>query len=199
MPIWETIEGLSDYESILQRMEARLQKVIDDTSFPETIYLLEHSDVYTAGTGLSKKNSAVPLIYTGRGGKITYHGPGQRVIYPILRLHEQDLKLYVKQLEDWIINVMTDFGIKSYTVPGRVGIWVTGPKGESKIAAIGIRVKKWVAYHGISVNINTDLSKYESIVPCGITDAYVTSMQELGINTTIEEFDKILKRNFFRP
>ncbi|MBP7190635.1 MAG: lipoyl(octanoyl) transferase LipB [Rickettsiaceae bacterium] len=199
MFIWERIDGIIDYKSMLDRMEDRLNKIID-LSAPETIFLLQHADVYTAGTGVDiDKDSEVPITHTGRGGKVTYHGPGQRVIYPLLRLSEKDVKLYISQLENWIINSLADLHIESYIVPKRVGIWVNGPKGESKIGAIGIRVKKWVAYHGIAVNISTDISKYDPIVPCGITDAYVTSLKELGVDITMEEFDEILKKNFFRP
>ncbi len=198
---WQKKHGLVDYKSMLEIMDSKVQEVIGGS--PDAAFLLEHDHIYTAGTSFKNTeilDNNIKIIDTGRGGKITYHGPGQRVIYPILNLNKnnrnKDLKLYIRNLEHWIIDTLSYFAIKSYIVPNRVGIWVDGPNGKSKIAAIGIRVRKWVTYHGIAINISPDLSKYKSIIPCGIDDAYVTSMKELGINISLEEFDAIAKKIF---
>ncbi len=200
MIIWEKIVSPIDYNEMLEMMEARVHDVISGTS-PDTIFLLEHKDVYTAGTNAKETellDQRFPVIHTGRGGKFTYHGPGQRVIYPIINLgnREKDLRGYIKTLEHWIISALAEISIAAYIVPGRIGIWVTGPKGEiSKVGAIGVRVKKWVTYHGIAVNLSTDLTKFGGIIPCGIDDASVTSLEELGVNLTLEEFDELLKKH----
>lgn len=198
MIIWEKISDPIDYNEMLKLMENRVQEVINEKS-PDTIFLLHHKDVYTAGTS-AKENELLdpflPIIHTGRGGKFTYHGPGQRIIYPIINLsnREKDLRLYIKSLEHWIINTLAELGVKAYLVPDRIGIWVMGPKGEAKIGAIGVRVKKWVAYHGIAVNVSTDLTKFNGIIPCGINDAFVTSLEELGVQIKLEEFDELLQK-----
>lgn len=200
MTHWHKIDKAIEYNKMLTIMESKVEEVISGSS-PDTIFLLEHEDVYTAGTN-AKDNELLaphfPIVKTGRGGKYTYHGKGQRVIYPVINLNNRtkDLKLYIRHLEDWIINSLLELNIKSYIIPDRVGIWVLGPKGESKISAIGVRVKKWVTYHGISVNIAPDLGKFDGIIPCGINDAHVTSLKELGVDITIDEFDEILKRQW---
>lgn len=200
MTIWQKIDIPTQYNKMLILMESKVEEVISGHS-PDTIFLLEHEDVYTAGTG-AKDNELIearfPVIHTGRGGKFTYHGPGIRIIYPIINLNnrEKDLRAYIKCLEHWIINTLAELHIKAYLVPGRVGIWTLGPKGESKIGAIGVRVKKWVTYHGIAVNISPDLSKFDGIIPCGINDAHITSLQELGVNISLDEFDKVLKKQW---
>lgn len=199
MIIWKKITSPIDYNEMLELMEAKVAEVIGNKS-PDTIFLLEHKDVYTAGSS-AKDNELLdprfPVIRTGRGGKFTYHGKGQRIIYPIINLNnrEKDLRAYIKYLEHWIINTLAQLHIKAYLIPERVGIWTLGPKGESKIGSIGVRVKKWVTYHGIAVNIYPDLSKFSGIIPCGINDAHITSMQELGVNISLDEFDEALKRN----
>jgi lipoyl(octanoyl) transferase len=202
---WINLPGLVEYETAIKIMEDKLSSVIEQNS-PDTIYLLEHQDVYTAGTGfkedelLSIRNQNIPVFYTGRGGKFTYHGPGQKIIYPILNLakkpHNKDVKLYVKTLENWIINTLGKIGISSYTINGMVGIWTNKGGSPAKIGAIGIRVKKWVTYHGIAVNISTDISKYSGIIPCGISNFPVTSLKELGIEISINDFDSFLKDEF---
>jgi lipoyl(octanoyl) transferase len=186
-------------------MEQIVTGVINNAT-PETIMLVEYSDVYTAGTGarphelLNQGN--IPVIYTGRGGKFTYHGKGQRVIYPILNLasraRSKDLRLYIQNLEQWIIATLLHFGIKAHTIGGRVGIWVSLPAGDAKIAAIGVRVRKWVTFHGVAVNLFPDLTKFQGIIPCGIENACVTSLKELGVSIAIEEFDQKLKEQFGR-
>lgn len=206
MANWQLISGLVQYQDGLAIMEKQLEKVIAGEE-KDTIYLLEHDHVYTAGTSakdneLKAKLPNVPIIHVGRGGKYTYHGPGQRVIYPILDLRkehrEQDLKLYIKQLEHWIISTLSRFGIECYIIPDKVGIWTNLPQsqGPAKIGAIGIRVRKWVTYHGIAVNISNDLNMYKGIIPCGISDFPVTSIYSLGREVTMDMFDKLLKEEY---
>ncbi len=201
---WITLPGLVDYQDGIKIMEDQLLRVINSIE-PNTIFLLEHKEVYTAGTSHNReellKPNLFPVIYTGRGGKFTYHGPGQRVIYPIINLDvankDKDLKLYITRLEKWIILALTELGVKAFTIQGKVGIWVKNRQNiESKIGAIGIRVRKWVAYHGIAVNINPNLNNYSGIIPCGINDFPITSLEEIGINISMTEFDIILKKKF---
>lgn len=203
MVLWKRIDPVLSYQDGIEMMESRLNEVISGQS-DETIFLLEHDHVYTAGTGFNSnellKPHIIPVIYTGRGGKFTYHGPGQRVIYPILDLkrenRQRDVKMLIRNFENWIIDSLRDVGVESYIIPGLVGIWVGDVSNPKKIAAIGIRLRKWVSYHGIAVNISTDLSMYDGIIPCGITQFKITSLNKLGINLTILEFDELLKKNF---
>ncbi len=205
LPEWITLPGLSDYKTTLELMENKVAEVITKIS-QDTIYLVEHQDIYTAGTNFKDEelldSGNIPVFYTGRGGKFTYHGKGQRVIYPILDLatdsRRRDLKLYIRFLEQWIINTLRHFGINAYVVQDRVGVWVKEGAAESKIAAIGIRVKKWVSYHGIAVNISPDLDKFKGIIACGLANFGVTSFCQLGIKIELEEFDQVLKREFNR-
>lgn len=198
---WINLKNLSEYNKTIVTMEQKLQDVIDCKS-PETIFLVEHEDVYTAGTGHNAtdllEENEIPVVYTGRGGKFTYHGEGQRVIYPILdlRTREQDLKLYVRNLESWIINALARLDVDAYTIKDMVGIWVNHNNQPAKIGAIGVRVKKWVTYHGIAVNINTNLKNYKGIIPCGIAEFPVTSLKELGIEIEMQNFDSILQEEF---
>ncbi|AFE52454.1 lipoate-protein ligase B [Rickettsia prowazekii str. GvV257] len=199
-----TLQNLMDYQVTLKLMEDYVNKVINDNE-PEIVYLVEHSEIYTAGTNYKQEEllnyDDIPVIYTGRGGKFTFHGPGQRVIYPILNLalpnRHKDLKLYIKMLEEWIINSLNYFGIKGYLIKDKVGIWIKVNKGEfAKIAAIGVRVRKWVTYHGIAINISTDLCKFNGIIPCGLESSLVTSLNQLGIYVEMSEFDKIIQTEF---
>jgi len=201
---WITLPGLVDYQDGIKIMEDQLLRVINSIE-PNTIFLLEHKEECTAGTSHNReellKPNLFPVIYTGRGGKFTYHGPGQRVIYPIINLDvankDKDLKLYITQLEKWIILTLTELGVKAFTIQGKVGIWVKNRQNiESKIGAIGIRVRKWVTYHGIAVNINPNLNNYSGIIPCGINDFPITSLEDIGINISMTEFDIILKKKF---
>ena len=200
---WINLHGLVEYSKSLKIMEDKLEQIIlNQTS--ETIYLLEHNDVYTSGTSYKKEelleSSNIPVIYTGRGGKYTYHGPGQAVIYPLIDLRKsnrkKDVKLYIKNLELAVINTLREFGIDAYTIDGKVGIWTNHQNIPAKLGAIGVRIKKWVTYHGIAVNINTDLQKYKGIIPCGISDFPITSLHELGIETSIRNFNSIFKKEF---
>lgn len=199
VPSWVILPGLSEYNKALELIESTALKVINKL-VKNTIYLVEHDDVYTAGTNykpselLNSKN--IPVVYTNRGGKFTYHGPGQRIIYPIIDIsHIKDIKLYIHILEKWIINTLYIIGIKAYTIQNKVGIWVDNNGQRAKIGSIGIRVKKWVAYHGIAVNISTDLSKFIGIIPCGLKEP-VTSIKNLGVDIKMDYFDEILKSKF---
>ena len=201
---WISLPGLIDYNTGLDLMQQRTNDVILNKK-KEAVFLLEHQDVYTAGTSykddelLSDSNN-IPVIYTGRGGKFTYHGPGQRVIYPILNLagknRSPDLKLYISLLEQWIINTLDKLDVNAYTIDGKIGIWVNLDNAPAKIGAIGVRIKKWVTYHGIAVNLNTDISRYSGIIPCGINDFPVTSLINIGIEITMSDFDYLLKKEF---
>lgn len=192
-----------EYEDAMKFMESTVDGIITRTK-PETLWFLEHPPLYTAGT--SAKNSDLidknrfPVFKTGRGGEYTYHGPGQRVVYVMLDLKKHyknpDLKKYVYDLEEWIIQTLNKLGVKGGRRDRRVGIWVTKNGKENKIAALGIRVRKWVAYHGISLNINPDLSHFDGIVPCGIKEYGITSLEKLDIRVEKEAVDKVLQEEF---
>ncbi|WP_323738885.1 lipoyl(octanoyl) transferase LipB [Candidatus Trichorickettsia mobilis] len=200
---WITLPGISDYQQTIELMEDTVASVISGT-VDETIYLLEHNEVYTAGSSFKVNellnSNEIPVVYTGRGGKFTYHGKGQRIIYPVLNLsiarRSKDLKLYIHMLENWIINVLRQIDIEAFTIHNKVGIWVRHLGQEAKIAAIGIRVRKWVTYHGIAVNISTDLKKFSGIIPCGIEGGQTVSLSALGASVTLQQFDCILQQEF---
>lgn len=194
-----------DYPLALQEMEARVAAIREGQA-DELGWLLEHPSLYTAGTS-AKANDLLtpnrfPVYQTGRGGEYTYHGPGQRVCYLMLDLkkHYQapDVKHYVWSLEEWIIQTLAHFDIKGERREGRVGIWVVSKDDqENKIAAIGVRIRRWVSFHGISINLDPDLSHFSGIVPCGIQQFGVTSIaQELGKNPEFEALDEALKASF---
>ncbi|WP_250311990.1 lipoyl(octanoyl) transferase LipB [Rickettsia endosymbiont of Oedothorax gibbosus] len=199
-----TLSGLSEYEDTVKLMEDKVASLINKSS-KEVVYLVEYKDVYTAGTSFKANEllypGDIPVIYTNRGGKFTYHGSGQRVIYPIVDLAsewgQKDLKLYIKLLEEWIINSLLYFGIKAFTINGMVGIWVKENGVPAKIASIGVRVRKWIAYHGIAVNISTNLDMFSGIIACGLRDVPVTSLKKLGVDITLEQFDEVIKDKFF--
>jgi lipoyl(octanoyl) transferase len=172
---------------------------------PELVWLIEHPPLYTAGTSAKADDlldaSRFPVHQTGRGGQFTYHGPGQRVAYVMVDLHRRgrDLHCYVHNLEQWVISTLTRFDITGERRRGRVGIWVDRGNGrEDKIAAIGVRVRHWVTYHGVAINVSPDLSHFEGIVPCGITDANlgVTSFADLGVHVTMNDVDQTLRDTF---
>lgn len=200
-----TIKEKIDYLESLKMMEDTVDQLINK-SCCETVYLVEHSEVYTAGTNYKSSellcSNEIDVIYTNRGGKFTYHGQGQRVIYPILDLtlpnRFKDVKRYVQTLEEWIILTLAHFDVKAFAEPTRIGVWTKYNNSDAKIAAIGIRIKKWITYHGIAVNIATDLNKYHSIIPCGITNYQVTSLKQLGVQIDMIEFDEVLKKTFSR-
>jgi lipoyl(octanoyl) transferase len=191
------------YESAVAFMEEKV-RLIRERGEEALVWLLEHPPLYTAGTSANPKdlkNPVFPVYLSGRGGQYTYHGPGQRIAYVMLDLQQRhsDLRRYICDLEQWIIISLEAFGIKGERRPERIGIWVSGKDGrEAKIAAIGVRVRKWVAYHGVSVNLNPDLSHYDGIVPCGINDYGVTSLHELGVRASMGELDEALRRGWER-
>jgi lipoyl(octanoyl) transferase len=199
---WKTSEELINYNFALATMEERITQIANGQA-NELVWLLEHPSLYTAGSSsesseLLQKND-IEIFETGRGGKYTYHGPGQRVIYLMLNLSNRgsDLHKYIASLEDWLISCFNELGLHSFKRAGRVGIWVFNSNHqEVKIAAIGIRVRKWVSFHGIAINVNPDLSYYNNIIPCGIKEYGVSSLKELGINVTYAKLDEILKRKF---
>ena len=204
------------YPDAVAAMERRVAGIRAGTA-DELVWLLEHPPLYTAGTSAKAEdllNPRFPVYDTGRGGQYTYHGPGQRVAYVMMdlkkRQSEPDIKCYVWQLEEWIIRTLATFSIAGERVDGRVGIWVNmagyrpdtplgGAAGDThykKIAAIGVWVRHWVTYHGISINVNPDLSHFNGIVPCGISDAGVTSFHDLGKHINMNELDAALEANF---
>ncbi len=197
---WNISDKTVDYEEALEIMENYVDMMILKKK-ENQIWLLEHTDVYTAGSSARKdeliNNDNIKVVQTNRGGKFTYHGTGQRIIYPMLDLSKyKDIQLYINNLEKWIISTLNKFDIDAFTKNKLVGIWVVEKNVEKKIAAIGIRVRKWIAYHGIAVNINPNLQKFSGIVPCGIHDFGVTSMNKLGRDVSYRDFDTTLKEQF---
>jgi lipoyl(octanoyl) transferase len=198
MILYKTSKKPIDYLKAISFMEKYALAVAENKK-PELLWFLEHNSVYTAGSSFEKNdiiNNNINIVNTNRGGKITYHGIGQRIIYPIIKLHNKDIKKYIYNLEDLIIKTLANFNIKSYRKKDFIGIWVDHNNEDKKIAAIGVHIKKWVAYHGVAININTNLSFFDNIVPCGIDNFKVTSLSELGYNITYEQFDEKLKQNF---
>jgi len=197
--IWRVSENQITYPDALAEMENR-NTAVQSGAQNELIWLLEHPPLYTAGTSSDPAellSQDFPVYDTGRGGRHTYHGPGQRVGYVILDLKRRsaDVRGFVHALEDWVIAALAEFGVSARAVEGRVGIWCDTPGGqEAKIGALGIRIRKWVTMHGFSVNIDPDLSHFDGIIPCGISEYPVTSLRQLGITATLDDFDKALKK-----
>lgn len=202
-PEWKVSQELVDYPTALAAMESRVEGIIAQKA-GEMVWLLEHPPLYTAGTSARSADlldkARFPVYATGRGGQFTYHGPGQRVAYVMFdlkRRNRMDVRAYVRSLEQWIIATLRHFGLKGQVKEGRIGVWVEDPNGqEAKIAALGIRIRKWVTYHGIALNVQPDLTHYDGIVPCGIRDYGVTSLAALGIKTNMSDVDAVLKRTF---
>ncbi|MGB5724403.1 MAG: lipoyl(octanoyl) transferase LipB [Parasphingorhabdus sp.] len=198
---WRISPDMVEYPAALSGMEAR-NAAVRTGDGKELIWLLEHPPLYTAGTSSDPAellSQSFPVYDTGRGGRHTYHGPGQRVGYVILDLKKRnsDVRAFVHALEAWVIAALAEFGVSARAVEGRVGIWCDTPDGqEAKIGAIGIRIRKWVTMHGFSVNIDPDLSHFSGIVPCGISEFPVTSLAQLGIAIGLEEFDDALQKTF---
>ncbi|MFC5389253.1 lipoyl(octanoyl) transferase LipB [Brevundimonas bullata] len=204
---WAVSTGYVDYEPAVAAMEARVAAIAAGEA-EEVVWLLEHPPLYTAGVS-SKDDDLLapdrfPVHRTGRGGQFTYHGPGQRVAYVMLDLSRRgkDVRAFVHGLEDWIIGALDQFGVEAGMREGRVGVWVerkgAGWSREDKIAAIGVKVRKWVSFHGISLNVEPDLDHFGGIVPCGITEHGVTSLVDLGVLATMDEADGALKASFQR-
>ncbi|MCZ6454080.1 MAG: lipoyl(octanoyl) transferase LipB [Alphaproteobacteria bacterium] len=201
---WRRELGLVPYGEAVRAMEARVAAIRDDAA-PEFVWLVEHPPLYTAGTSAKADDlldrNRFPVHQTGRGGQYTYHGPGQRVAYVMLDLQRRarDLRAYVSNLEQWVISTLAHFGVVGERRNGRIGIWVDRGGGrEDKIAAVGVRVRHWVTYHGIAINVSPELSHFEGIVPCGIADPNlgVTSFADLGIDATMADVDQTLRDSF---
>ena len=200
---WQVSKGLTSYEEALERMEARAAAIRAGEQ-AELVWLLEHPPLFTAGTSAADEELLNPMHFpvheAGRGGRYTYHGPGQRVGYLMLDLDRRgrDIRRFVHALEAWMIAALADLGVGARREPGRIGLWVGRGAEEAKIAAIGVRVKRWVTLHGFSINIDPDLSHFAGIVPCGISEFGVTSLAKLGIKSGMDEVDAALAGSFPR-
>ena len=210
MPDWRISDGLVPFPQALAEMEARVEAIIAGRA-PELVWLLEHPPLYTAGTSARREDllepDRFPVYPTRRGGEYTYHGPGQRVAYVMLDLNRRgrDVRAFVRQLEDWVIRTLGEFAVKGERRAGRVGVWVVRPDrppqpdgspAEDKIAAIGVRLRRWVSFHGIAINVEPDLAHFGGIVPCGIRGHGVTSLVDLGLPVTMADLDLALERTF---
>jgi lipoyl(octanoyl) transferase len=204
---WATAPGLTAYEDAVAAMQTRIAAIRAGEE-PELVWLVEHPPLYTAGTSAlpeDLRDARFPTHASGRGGQWTYHGPGQRVAYTMLDLtrphgavRARDVRAFVHALEAWMIATLAEFGVTGETREGRVGIWVVTGGAESKIGAIGVRVSRWVSWHGLALNVAPDLSHFSGIVPCGIAEHGVTSLAALGIAATMAEVDSALKTNFYK-
>jgi lipoyl(octanoyl) transferase len=200
---WIITDSSVPYTEAMDTMEKRVNDIIAGRA-SEAVWLLEHPPLYTAGTSAKPQDLVDPdrfdVFKTKRGGQYTYHGPGQRVAYAMLDLNNRgrDVRAYVRKLENWIIATLAEFNVTGEIRSDRVGVWVNRPElgREDKIAAIGVRLRKWVAFHGISINVEPDLTHFDGIVPCGITDHGVTSLVDLGLPVTMADLDLALKTNF---
>ncbi len=207
---WIVSDGLTPYEEAVSAMEARATAIAEGTA-DEAIWLVEHAPLYTAGTSAKISDltdpDRFPVHHSKRGGQYTYHGPGQRVVYVMLDVGSRgrDVRAFVKSLEGWIIGTLAEFNVTGELREGRVGVWVqrpdkpltaTGAMAEDKIAALGIRLRKWVSYHGLSINVEPELSHFDGIVPCGISEHGVTSLVDLGLPVTMADLDTALERSF---
>jgi lipoyl(octanoyl) transferase len=207
---WITSEGPVPFAQALSFMEARAEEIAAGTA-QEAIWLLEHPPLYTAGTSAKLADlvdpDRFPVFEARRGGQYTYHGPGQRIAYVMLDVGKRgrDVRKFVQELEAWVIATLDQFNVKGEIRPGRVGVWVTRPEKplndagqmqEDKIAALGIRLRKWVSFHGLSINVEPDLSHFDGIVPCGIREHGVTSLVDLGLPVTMADLDVALRKTF---
>jgi len=207
---WITSKTPVDYPDALRLMEDRVDAIHAGTA-SEAVWLLEHPPLYTAGTSARIEDltdpDRFPVYQARRGGQYTYHGPGQRVVYVMLDVGKRghDVRRFVQQLERWVIAALAEFNVTGHIRDGRVGVWVerddkpltaTGQTAEDKIAAIGIRLRKWISFHGISINVEPELEHFSGIVPCGITEHGVTSLVDLGLPVTMDDLDVALRRTF---
>ena len=199
---WEISDGEVDYNTALEKMDNYVQKIISGEA-DEKIWLLEHPSLYTAGTSANKKDlvepNRFPVFETKRGGQYTYHGPGQRIIYIMLNLRERnyDIRKFVNTLESWIVHSLDDIGVKSQLINGKVGVWINNnDQPEEKIASIGLRVRKGITFHGISINVNPNLDHFDGIISCGNKGNGVTSLKKLGIILPNKKIDEVLLKNF---
>ncbi|MDO8840047.1 MAG: lipoyl(octanoyl) transferase LipB [Parvibaculum sp.] len=202
---WRVSDAPVPYEMAVAEMEARVAAIAEGSA-PELVWLLEHPALYTAGTSADTADlidpKRFPVFQTGRGGQYTYHGPGQRVAYVMLDLKRRrpDVRAFVQDLEAWLIATLAQFNVTGETRPDRVGVWVRRPErgltAEDKIAAIGVRIRKWVTFHGVSLNVDPDLDHFSGIVPCGIAQHGVTSLADLGLTATMADVDIALRSTF---
>jgi len=207
---WKITDGLTDYDDAVAFMEARVAAIVAGEA-DECVWLLEHPPLYTAGTSARIEDltdpDRFPVYEAKRGGEYTYHGPGQRVAYVMLDLNKRgkDVRRFVKQLEDWVIAALSEFNVHGEIRDGRVGVWVrrddkpltvTGKPAEDKFAAIVLRLRKWISFHGISINVEPDLEHFSGIVPCGISEYGVTSLVDLGLPVTLADVDAALQKTF---
>ncbi|MEL6521552.1 MAG: lipoyl(octanoyl) transferase LipB [Pseudomonadota bacterium] len=207
---WITSDRSVAYEEAVTLMEQRVAAIVAGRA-GEAVWLLEHPPLYTAGTSARAEDlvdpDRFPVIKTARGGQFTYHGPGQRVVYVMLDVAKRgrDVRAFVQALEAWVISALDQFNVRGELREGRVGVWVARPElptlpdgteREDKIAAIGIRLRKWISFHGISINVDPDLSHFDGIVPCGVSGHGVTSLVDLGLPVTMNDLDVALKRTF---
>ncbi len=189
---------LVDYKKSIQLMEKRVEN-IKKKKQSELLWFLEHPSIYTAGTSSKDKDllndNLFPVIKTNRGGQFTYHGPGQRIAYIMLNVRDREynVKSFIRLLEQWIMNSLHDMGIKSFLIKGKVGIWV---RDEEKIASLGLRIRKGISFHGVSLNINPNLDHFSGIIPCGNENSGVTSIEKIGLDISKKEIDNILISNF---
>ena len=209
---WQHWDGPVPYETALAAMEARVAAIAAGTA-PEAVWLLEHPPLYTAGASARPEDLTdphrFPVHQVRRGGQYTYHGPGQRVVYTMLDLNTRgrDVRQFVRALEGWVIATLAEFGVRGERRAGRVGVWVVRPDrppnpdgtpAEDKIAAIGVKLRKWVSFHGLSINLDPDLDHFSGIVPCGIRGHGVTSLVDLGLPVSMADLDAALARTFPR-
>ncbi|UNE53561.1 lipoyl(octanoyl) transferase LipB [Bartonella machadoae] len=207
---WKISHNLVEYPEALCYMQKRVEDILVKNA-REQVWLLEHPSLYTAGTSANKKDLLTPDLFpvyeAGRGGEFTYHGPGQRIAYIMLDLkrRKQDIRAFISALEEWVIQTLAKFNITGERREERVGVWIKRPNdshtqnsiaSEDKIAAIGIRVRKWVSFHGVSINVHPNLAHYSGIIPCGITKHGVTSFLDLGVPVTMDDIDIALKQAF---
>ena len=197
---WKVSPGLTDWPKAFATMEARVAAIAAGAS-PEQIWLLEHPPLYTAGTSADPAellDPRFPVYAAGRGGRYTYHGPGQRVGYVMLDLGKRgrDVRAYVHALEGWVIAALADIGVESWRAEGRVGIWTHDQGREAKIGAIGVRIRRWVSFHGFAINASPDLSHFGGIVPCGLPEFPVTSLAALGVDAHMPALDSALLQHF---
>ncbi|MDI9409128.1 MAG: lipoyl(octanoyl) transferase LipB [Candidatus Pacebacteria bacterium] len=197
---WKRESEAIPYEFAVAEMESRVAQ-IHEAKAPEMVWLLEHPPLYTAGTSAQPQDlltpERFPVYASGRGGQYTYHGPGQRIAYVMLELNgaagrEKDVRRYIQRLESWVIKVLAEFGVEGKTHPERVGVWVDNHGRAEKIAAIGVRIRHWVTYHGIAINLSPNLEHFGGILPCGISDAGVCSLESLGRSFNPADFDQAL-------
>jgi lipoyl(octanoyl) transferase len=198
---WAVSPAQVGYPAAVAAMEARAAAIADGRA-GELVWLLEHPPIYTAGVSAKDADllepDRFPVYRTGRGGQLTYHGPGQRVAYVMLDLNRRarDVHAFVAALEAWLIRALAQLGVAGEIRPGRVGVWVARPGREDKVAAIGVKLRRWVSFHGIALNVAPDLSHFGGIVPCGVTRHGVTSLADLGAQATLAEADAALKASF---